>query len=86
MKRGDFLKSLASLIAMPSLLKDFNVQPVPDVTQGKLNKSFVSSIELLDKRDIYSQMDDISFDEMSKIIARYKPDEYERLIKFYQNQ
>lgn len=87
MKRGEFLKSLASLIALPSLLKDFDVTPsIPDVTQGTLNKSFVSSIELLDKREIYSQMDDISFDEMGKIIKTYKPDEYDRLIKYYQNQ
>ena len=47
------------------------------VTQGTLNKAFVSAIDFLDQRDIdpsiYDQSRDRSFTDIMKIVNRTKP-------------
>ena len=47
------------------------------VTQGAVNKSFVSAIDFLDQRDIdpniYDQARDRAFTDIMKIVNRYKP-------------
>jgi hypothetical protein len=47
------------------------------VTQGTVNKSFVSAIDYLDQRDIdpniYDQSRDRAFTDIMKVVGRYKP-------------
>ena len=47
------------------------------VTQGAVNKSYVSAIDFLDQRDIdpniYDQSRDRAFTDIMKIVNRYKP-------------
>lgn len=81
MKRGNFLKSLFTLIAAPSVISKIDIaEPVARVypltvseaTQSLLSKKYISAINFLDQRDINFIPAD--YDDIISIMDRCKPE------------
>lgn len=78
MKRGSFLKSLATLFIAPSVISKIDIEQVvvpnakPHISIGSINKMYVSAISYLDQREInINIIDDNDFTKIMKSMHKY---------------
>lgn len=82
MKRSGFLKSLATLIAAPTLIP--KIEPTKEFEHNPkvvfyVDTKYHNNVEMLRETSDVTDIKDKAFTDIQEIIKRYKPAEYNKL-------